>query len=210
MMTSAGGVFMRRLAWLVFSVVCVAAYAAGERTVLVVGDSLSAAFGIDARAGWVTQLEQRVRESGHDYKVINASISGDTTASGLARLPALLATHKPAVVIIELGGNDGLRGLSLDQMRHNLTRMAARAKASGARVLLVGVDLPPNYGTRYTDRFRRIYQDTARSQQVVLVPSILTGVGGQQALMQADGIHPTAAAQTRMLDNVWPALQPLL
>jgi acyl-CoA thioesterase-1 len=201
---------MRRLAWLLLGVVCLAASAAIPRTVLVVGDSLSAAFGIEARAGWVALLEHRLRESNPDYKVINASISGDTSASGLARLPDLLAAHKPAVVIIELGGNDGLRGLSLDQLQHNLAGMAARAKASGARVLLVGVDLPPNYGTRYTERFRRAYRDAARAQQVALVPSILAGIGDRPALMQADGIHPSAAAQARLLDNVWPALQPLL
>lgn len=184
-----------------------AAFADSPRTILVVGDSLSAAFGIKAGSGWVALLERRLGESGLDYKVINASISGDTTASGLARLPALLATHKPAVVIIELGGNDGLRGLSLDHLRHNLAAMTARAKASGARVLLVGIDLPPNYGARYTDRFRRVYRDTARAQQVVLVPSILAGIGADRTLMQADGIHPTADAQGRMLDNVWPHLQ---
>lgn len=183
------------------------AVADGPRTILVVGDSLSAAFGLEARSGWVALLDQRLRESGFDYKVINASISGDTTASGLARLPALLSAHKPAVVIIELGGNDGLRGLSLDQLRHNLAAMTARTKASGARVLLVGIELPPNYGARYTERFRRVYQDTARAQQVALVPSILAGIGADRQLMQADGIHPTADAQGRMLNNVWPHLQ---
>jgi acyl-CoA thioesterase-1 len=187
-----------------------AALADGPRTILVVGDSLSASFGIETRSGWVAQLERRVREAGLDYKVINASVSGDTTASGLARLPALLAAHKPAVVILELGGNDGLRGLSLEQMRHNLDAMAARAKASGARVLLVGVELPPNYGARYTERFRRVYPDTARAQAIALVPSILAGIGADRALMQADGIHPTVDAQARMLENVWPALRALL
>jgi acyl-CoA thioesterase-1 len=200
---------MRRLVWLVLGLWFLAALADSPRTILVVGDSLSAAFGIKAGSGWVALLERRLGESGLDYKVINASISGDTTANGLARLPALLAAHKPAVVIIELGGNDGLRGLSLDQLRHNLGAMAARAKASGARVLLVGVDLPPNYGARYTERFRRVYQDTARAQQVALVPSILAGIGADRTLMQADGIHPTAGAQERMLENVWPHLQRL-
>jgi acyl-CoA thioesterase-1 len=201
---------MRRLFWLMLGLWALSAVAAGPRTILVVGDSLSAAFGIEARSGWVALLEQRLRESKSDYKVINASLSGDTTAGGLARLPGLLAAHKPAVVIIELGGNDGLRGLSLDQMRHNLGGMTARAKASGARVLLVGVDLPPNYGARYTERFRRVFRETARVQGIALVPSILADVGADLTLMQADGIHPTAAAQPRLLDNVWPALRPLL
>lgn len=180
------------------------------RTLLVVGDSLSAAYGIDAATGWVAQLQQRLREQQADYTVINASISGDTSANGRARLPRALAQHRPALVVIELGGNDGLRGLPLPQMKRNLADMVRAAKRAGARVLLIGIKLPPNYGQRYTSDFERVYQDLAKEQRVALVPHLLDGVAGIDGLMQPDGIHPTAAAQTRMLDNVWPALRPLL
>jgi acyl-CoA thioesterase-1 len=200
--------FMRRawLVWLLF----LAAAPAQARTLLVVGDSLSAAYGLAVDAGWVALLENRLRAEQLDYKVINASISGDTTANGLARLPQLLKEHRPDIVIIELGGNDGLRGLPLDQMRRNLSAMAAKAKAAGARVLLVGVELPPNYGRRYTDGFRRAYADAAREQRVALAPSFLAGIGANPELMQRDQIHPNAGAQQRMLENVWPQLRPLL
>ncbi len=180
------------------------------RTLLVVGDSLSAAYGIDPNAGWVAQLEQRLRREGLDYTVINASISGDTTAGGRARLPRALAQHRPALVAIELGGNDGLRGLPLAQMKQNLGAMVRAAKASGARVVLIGIKLPPNYGVRYTRAFERVYRELAAEQRVKLVPYLLDGVAGVDGLMQDDGIHPTSAAQTRILDNVWPTLRPLL
>ena len=180
------------------------------RTLLVVGDSLSAAYGIDAATGWVAQLQQRLRQQQLDYTVINASISGDTSANGRARLPRALAQHRPALVVIELGGNDGLRGLPLPQMKRNLAEMVRAAKRAGARVLLIGIKLPPNYGQRYTRDFERVYQDLAKEQRVALVPHLLDGVAGIDGLMQPDGIHPTAAAQPRMLDNVWPALRPLL
>lgn len=180
------------------------------RTLLVVGDSLSAAYGIDAATGWVAQLQQHLRQQQMDYTVINASISGDTSANGRARLPRALAQHRPALVVIELGGNDGLRGLPLPQMKRNLADMVRAAKRAGARVLLIGIKLPPNYGQRYTSDFERVYQDLAKEQRVALVPHLLDGVAGVDGLMQPDGIHPTAAAQTRMLDNVWPALRPLL
>jgi len=180
------------------------------RTLLVVGDSLSAAYGIDAATGWVAQLQQRLRQQRADYTVINASISGDTSANGRARLPRALAQHRPALVVIELGGNDGLRGLPLAQMKRNLAEMVRAAKRTGARVLLVGIKLPPNYGQRYTRDFERVYQDVAKEQRVPLVPHLLDGVAGVDGLMQSDGIHPTAAGQPRMLDNVWPALRPLL
>ena len=183
---------------------------AAARTVLVLGDSLSAAFGIDVHAGWVALLQQRLAQQKSDYRVVNASISGDITANGLARLPPLLAKHRPAIVIVELGGNDGLRGLPLAQMKHNIGGIVAKAKASGARVLLVGVRLPPNYGKSYTDKFQQVYREVAREQRVELVPFILDGVDAERGLMQSDGIHPTAPAQTKMLENVWPKLQPLL
>ena len=180
------------------------------RTLLVVGDSLSAAYGIDVKSGWVAQLQQRLRRDQVDYTVINASISGDTTANGRVRLPKALAQHRPALVVIELGGNDGLRGLPLTEMKKNLAAMVGAAKASGARVVLVGIKLPPNYGVRYTQDFERVYRELAKEQRVPLVPYLLDGVAGTDGLMQADGIHPTAAAQARMLDTVWSTLQPLL
>ena len=183
---------------------------AAPRTILILGDSLSAAFGIDVRAGWVALLEQRLALEKLDYKVINASISGDTTANGLARLPPLLEKHRPAVVIVELGGNDGLRGQTPEQVKHNIAAIVAKAKAQNARVLLVGVPLPPNYGKRYLERFQRAFRDVAAEQNVPLVASIIDGVADDRALMQRDGIHPTAQAQPRMLENVWRELQPLL
>ncbi|WP_273808046.1 MULTISPECIES: arylesterase [unclassified Pseudomonas] len=180
------------------------------RTLLVVGDSISAGYGLAEGQGWVRLLERRLQEQKLDYQVVNASISGDTTAGGLARLPRLLADHQPTVVAIELGGNDGLRGQPLAQFERNLTALVEQAKAKGARVLLLGMRLPPNYGPRYTDGFAQVYTDVAKAQQVALVPFLLEGVGGDPAFMQADGIHPRANAQQRLLDNAWPQLQPLL
>jgi acyl-CoA thioesterase-1 len=183
---------------------------AAARTLLVVGDSLSAAYGMELRSGWVALLGKRLRQEKPGYRVVNASISGDTTASGLARLPRLLAEHKPAVVIIELGGNDGLRGLSLGQMKHNIGAMVVKARARRARVLLVGVRLPPNYGKSYTERFQAIFREIAAEQGVALVPSLLEGVATQDDLMQTDRIHANAGAQPRLLENVWRYLRPLL
>jgi acyl-CoA thioesterase I len=186
------------------------AAAAQTQTVLVVGDSLSAAYNIDLNAGWVALLEQRLVSRKLPYQVVNASISGDTTAGGLARLPRLLDRHRPAIVIIELGGNDGLRGISPAEAKRNLQAMITRAKLAGARVLLLGIKLPPNYGIRYSERFQRLYRELAAEARVPLVPFLLEGVATDAALMQADGIHPNAAAQARVLNNVWQRLQPLL
>lgn len=183
---------------------------AATRTVLVVGDSLSAAFGMEMREGWVALLAARLRQLQPPYHVINASVSGDTTANGLARLPRLLTEHHPAIVIIELGGNDGLRGLAPRQMKNNIHAMITKSKAKGAQVLLLGVELPPNYGPKYTERFRQVYRDLAAEQKVPLVPSVVEGIGTDLKLMQDDRIHPNAEAQNRMLNNVWPALRPLL
>ena len=183
--------------------------AAAPRTVLVVGDSLSAAHGIDVRKGWVALLRERLARDFPSYQVVNASVSGDTTAGGLARLPSLLQQHRPAIVVVELGGNDGLRGLPPGQMKSNIVGMITKSKAQGAKVLLLGVRLPPNYGTRYTELFRQVYRDAAREHQVPLVPLLLEGVD-EGALMQTDRIHPSAAAQPRILENVWPSLRPLL
>jgi len=179
-------------------------------TILVLGDSLSAGYGIDVRTGWVALLEQRLHQQGYPQTVVNASISGDTTAGGRARLPEALQRHHPQVVIIELGGNDGLRGLSLAQTRANFEAMIKMARSAGAQVLLVGIYLPPNYGPEYTRKFHAIYSELAQKQQLPLVPFLLAGVALTPGLMQADGLHPRAAAQPRLLDNVWPYLEPLL
>ncbi|WP_095078653.1 arylesterase [Pseudomonas sp. Irchel s3h17] len=191
------------------ALVCMAQNAAAG-TVLIVGDSISAAFGLDTRQGWVSLLEQRLRQEGFSDKVVNASISGDTSAGGQARLPALLAEHKPELVVLELGGNDGLRGQSPTQLQQNLASMIDSARASGAKVLLLGMQLPPNYGVRYTEAFAKVYSNLAEQKNVPLVPFFLQGVGGNPELMQADGIHPAVAAQDKLLENVWPTLKPLL
>lgn len=178
-----------------------------QRPLLVVGDSLSAAYNMPEAEGWVSLLEDRLdRASTTPPKVINASISGETTAGGLSRLPALLETHDPGVVVIELGGNDGLRGLSPAQIRDNLGRMIALAGEAGAKVVLVGIDIPPNYGAAYRERLRGVYHDLAEAHDVALLPFFLDGVALEDGLMQADGVHPTAAAQPRLLDNIWPLL----
>jgi len=186
------------------------AQSAAAGTVLIVGDSISAAFGLDTRQGWVTLLEQRLKDEGFNDKVINASISGDTSAGGLARLPALLTEHRPDVVVLELGGNDGLRGQLPTQLQQNLASMIDSSKASGAKVLLLGMQLPPNYGVRYTQAFAEVYSNLAKEKKIDLVPFFLQGIGGIPELMQADGLHPAAAAQGKLLENVWPTLKPLL
>ena len=191
------------------ALMCVAQTATAG-TILIVGDSISAAFGLDTRLGWVSLLEQRLREQGYDDKVVNASISGDTSAGGLARLPALLVEHKPDVVIVELGGNDGLRGQLPAQLKQNLAGMIDASQQAGAKVLLLGMQLPPNYGARYTQAFAAVYAELGKEKNVALVPFFLEGVGGKTELMQADRIHPAVGAQGLLLDNVWPALKPLL
>lgn len=181
--------------------------------VLVVGDSLSAEYGLVRGQGWVALLEQRLQNHRSRARVVNASISGDTTSGGRSRLPALLRTHKPSVVVIELGGNDALRGLPLDVSRANLQAMIEASQQAGARVLLVGMEMPPNYGARYAEQFRQLYVDLARQKRVPLVPFFLKGIADRPDSMdffQADRIHPNEAAQPKMLDNVWPSLQPLL
>ncbi|MFK8399066.1 arylesterase [Pseudomonas sp. BGr12] len=183
---------------------------AAAQTLLVVGDSISAGLGLDTSLGWVNLLDKRLQEQGFDYKVVNASISGDTTAGGLARLPALLSEQKPKLVVIELGGNDGLRGMAPAQLQQNLSGMVEQSQKSGAKVILLGMRLPPNYGQRYTDAFAKVFDSVAGEQKIALVPFFLEGVGGVQGMMQADGLHPAVAAQPRLLDNVWPTLKPLL
>lgn len=191
------------------ALMCMAQNAAAG-TVLIVGDSISAAFGLDTRQGWVALLEKRLKDQGFTDRVVNASVSGDTSAGGQARLPALLAEHKPEVVILELGGNDGLRGQPPRQLQQNLASMIDSSQAQGAKVLLLGMQLPPNYGVRYTQAFSQVYSQLASEKKVALVPFFLDGVGGHSELMQADGLHPAAAAQGKLLENVWPTLKPLL
>ncbi len=184
-----------------------------EATLLVVGDSLSAEYGLRRGTGWVALLEQRLGAEKRAVRVVNASISGDTTSGGRSRLPALLEQHSPSVVVIELGGNDALRGLPLDMTRDNLATMARRSREAGARVLLLGMQMPPNYGARYGEQFARLYQEVAQAEKAALVPFFLKGVAdGPQAvrLFQPDRIHPNEQAQALMLDNVWPELRKLL
>lgn len=183
---------------------------ASERTILVLGDSLSAGYGIKPAQGWVALLEQRLRDQGYGYRVVNASVSGETTGGGLQRLPRALELHQPAVVVVELGANDGLRGLSVPLTTDNLTKIVAESKKTGAQVLLVGMLLPPNYGPRYTKDFTTMYRNIATNAKVPLVPFLLQSVALKPELMQADGLHPTAPAQPALLDTVWPQLKPLL
>lgn len=190
-----------------------AAQASGAETgptILVLGDSISAGYGIQREQGWVHQLRSRVAGEGRGWQVVNASVSGETTGGGLARLPEALDDHDPDVVIIELGGNDGLRGYPIARIRDNLTRLVELARHAGSRVLLVGMRIPPNYGPRYTRAFAAVFEDVAEAQDVALVPFLLDGVALRPGLMQRDGIHPTAAAQALLLDTIWPELAPLL
>lgn len=181
-----------------------------QRTIVVLGDSLSAGYGIKVSQGWVNLLAQRLASEGYGYRVVNASVSGETTQGGLARLPRALTTHKPDIVIVELGGNDGLRGLPLSSSQENLERIIGLARGAKARVLLVGMLIPPNYGPRYADQFRDMFPALARKHSVALVPFLLDQVALKPELMQPDGIHPNETGQPRMLENVWPGLQPLL
>ncbi|WP_312515786.1 arylesterase [Stutzerimonas nitrititolerans] len=179
-------------------------------TALVVGDSISAAFGLETSQGWVHLLQQRLNDGEHDYRVVNASISGDTSAGGLARLPALLSEHEPDIVIIELGGNDGLRGQPPAQLKRNLAAMVEMSQEADARVLILGMLMPPNLGKRYTEAFAKVFPEVASEHNVPLVPFLLEGVAGVPSMMQSDQVHPTAEAQSKLLDNVWSALNPLL
>lgn len=189
------------------------ALAADAPVILVVGDSMSAEYGLRRGSGWVALLEQRLAREKISARVVNASISGDTTAGGRSRLPALLRQHRPAVVVLELGGNDALRGLPLSMTESNLVQMTQAARQAGARVLLVGMQVPPNYGSDYASRFAGLFEQVARREQAALVPFLLRGVADGKdptALFQADRIHPGEEAQPIMLDNVWPALKKLL
>jgi acyl-CoA thioesterase I len=178
--------------------------------ILVFGDSLSAAYGIPKEQGWVALLQQQLKVQALKHQVINASISGETTSGGATRLKALLDQHQPDIVLIQLGANDGLRGLPVADMRRNLTRMIELSQQSGAKVSLLGIMIPPNYGPRYTQEFRESYSLLARQYQLPLVPFLLEGVAGKTELIQEDGLHPTSAAQPIILSNVWSVLAPQL
>ncbi len=187
-----------------------AAASAAPQKILVLGDSLSAEYGLPRGTGWVKLLADRLADSGAQYSVVNASISGETTSGGRTRLPALLKEHRPAIVIIELGANDALRGLSLASLRANLSAMIDASRAAGARVLLVGIRVPPNYGRDYTERFYATFGELAREKKVALVPFLLDQIADQLDYFQPDRIHPSQSAQPLLLDNVWPHLRPLL
>ncbi|WP_374562938.1 arylesterase [Ideonella sp.] len=189
------------------------AQASAPAKLLVVGDSLSAEYGLARGSGWVALLAERLAREKLPIEVVNASISGDTTAGGRSRLPALLKTHTPKVVVIELGGNDALRGLPLAQTRDNLAAMVRSAQASGAKVMLAGIQVPPNYGRQYTDDFAKSFEDVAKAERIALVPFLLKGVGDRpdaEDWFQPDRIHPLAKAHPLIVDNVWPTLRPLV
>ena len=202
---------MRR--WILVFVLLVArpALAAdGAPTILVWGDSLSAAYGIPLESGWTQLLQARLREQGYPHRVVNGSVSGETTAGGLSRLPAALKRHRPAVVVVELGGNDGLRGLPLQQLKANLMRLVRLSQQAGARVLLCEMQMPPNYGAAYTEGYRKAFADVARATGSPLVPFLLAPLLDRPGAFLEDGIHPSAGAQPQLLDGVWPVLQPVL
>jgi len=196
---------------LVFALVNPAgAEVATPRTVVVLGDSLSAGYGITVKEGWVNLLARRIASEGYGYQVINASVSGETTQGGLARLPRALQVHKPAIVIIELGGNDGLRGLPLATSRENLRKSIELARAAQARVLLLGMMIPPNYGKRYAKEFQDMFTSLASSHSIALVPFLLDKVAGEPSLNQADGIHPNVEGSHIVADTVWNVLKPMV
>ena len=200
----------RLLAVFVLIVASASAYAQAP-VILVFGDSISAGYGLPhVEQGWVELLRARLQAQGYGYPVVNASVSGETTAGGLARLPRALGLHHPKIVILELGGNDGLRALPIAQMRDNLTQMIALATASGAQVLLLGMRMPPNYGPQYTQQFALVFSDLAREKKIPAVPFLLTDIALSPSLLQGDDIHPNALGQPILLNNVWPALKPLL
>ena len=196
------------LGWLLLSLTGQAQ--ANEQKILVLGDSISAAYGMSLEQGWVAQLAGVVRAQTPPYSVVNASISGETSDGGLRRLPALLAEHQPRIVIIELGANDGLRGYPLPGLQSNLTQLVTMAQQAGARVILLPMEIPPNYGPRYTTGFRAVFRDVAAATDSALAPFLLDGIATDPALIQEDGLHPTIAAQPKILDNVLPTITHVL
>lgn len=180
------------------------------QTILVFGDSLSAAYGIDKNHGWVNLLQKELVEKHYDYKVINASISGETTAGGLSRIQQQLEQHQPSIVILALGANDGLRGLEIKQIKTNLEKIIKKGQNAKAKTLLLGIKIPPNYGFTYTRQFEQIYFDLAKAHKLSFRPFFLEGISGEPSLNQEDGIHPNAQAQPLIVNNIWPALSTLL
>jgi acyl-CoA thioesterase-1 len=202
---------VKRLLVLLMLIAASASATAETPVILVFGDSISAGYGLArVEQGWVALLQTRLREQEYGYQVVNASVSGETTAGGLARLPRALTLHQPKIVILELGGNDGLRALPIAQMRANLVRMIDLSAAAGAKVLLLGMRMPPNYGPDYTEQFRMCYMEVARDEKLPLVPFLLNDIALSPNLMQADGVHPNELGQPKLLANVWPSLKPLL
>jgi acyl-CoA thioesterase-1 len=200
-----------RLCGLLLALLCLPTlHAAPQPTILVFGDSISAAYGIRVEEGWVSLLQKKLTTQGYGYRVVNASVSGETTGGGLARLPRALERHRPAILILELGGNDALRGLSLNEVRTNLDGMIRKSQAAGARVVLAGMRMPPNYGPRYSQEFQAMYSELSREHRLPLIPFVMEGVALDASLMQADGIHPNAKAQPLLLSKIWPRLEPLL
>lgn len=202
---------VQRLAAVVLAaVLCLPAALGAGRTIVVVGDSLSSGFGLAAEQSWVAMLKERILGEGYGYEVVNASIAGDTSAGGLARLPRLLEKHSPSVVVIELGGNDGLRGQPIDALRDNLSSMIEQSQRAGARVAIAAIQIPPNYGPAYTRALSALYPELAQRFHVTLVDLALANVAVKPELMQGDGIHPNAAGQKIVFANVWQALGPML
>jgi acyl-CoA thioesterase-1 len=186
------------------------ALATDPPVILILGDSLSAGYGMDREQSWVHLLEIRLQQQGHSYRILNSSISGDTTQGGLTRLPRLLDRYQPVIVIIELGANDGLRGINPDVTRGNMTRMIEQGQKSGAQILLAGIKLPPNYGAAYLEQFESMYRDLACESDTLLVPFFMEGIVFEPGLLQADGIHPNEKGQPMLLENVWKVLEPVL
>ena len=208
-----GFMMLRRafvVAILAFAIAARIASAESSSVILVLGDSISAGYGLPAGSGWVSLLQERLKQEHRPHTVVNASVSGDTTAGGRARLEALLTRYRPAITVIELGGNDGLRGGSVDAMRQNLDAMTAAAQKAGSRVLLIGMRMPPNYGQAYVERFDATFAEVAKAHKTALVPFLFEGFGENEAMFQPDRIHPVVAAQSNLLDNVWRELKPML
>lgn len=201
---------MNKLFVFLLCLCCQIGLGARAQTILVVGDSLSAGYGLRQHEAWPVLLGERVKQAGYPHVVINASTSGDTTANGLSRIDAALSAHRPSVVILALGANDGLRGQPLKALQGNLDAMASKAAAAGARVLIAGMQLPPNYGPDYTQKFFATFATVARAHKAGYLPFLLDGFATDPASFQADGIHPVAAAQPRIVENIWPVLKPLL
>ena len=184
--------------------------AMAENTILVLGDSLSSAYGLQPDQGWVALLQKKLKENHYAYRVVNESVTGDTTSNGLVRLPFAMVTNHPVITVIELGGNDGLRGLPLNIVRKNLKAMIAMCKASHAQVLLLGIRLPPNFGPEYTKQFQAMYTELAAENKIAVLPQMLGGIDEDKQMFQSDGVHPVAAAQPTIVSNVWPVLKPML